>query len=288
MRHVTAARLVPDLVAGQIGGWRRRRLARHARGCADCRAVQKTYAAISDAYRGVDQHPDSERLAVFAISRESLELEERRVIAAHLDRCASCAADLQTIQAVEEGDAPQTGVLTWAPATRRVGPWLRPALAGAGLAVLLLGGPVYVALRGVGIDADSSGDPGQAVAGPSEVAIVPLVVLRTPLRQRGSLIPQVRVEESARTVVLALDVSTWLADLDDHERVRISLRDASLRSLWREAIAAEQIRHAAAANGAIALSVPASVLGSGRFSVAAQRESVPADPLFEVEFEVVK
>jgi len=287
MRHATAARLVPDLVAGQIRGWRRLRLVRHARDCADCQTLHETYAAISDAYRGPESHPDSERLAVFAIDRERVEPEERGILAAHLESCAACAADVRTIEAVEEGNAPETGIPARAPTTQWIQWRLRPALAGAGLAVLFFAWTAFVALNGLGIGA-SRNDGRQAGDDPSQVAIVPLVVLRTPLREGGATVPQVQADELAPTVVLALDVSTWLADVDHDEQVQFSLTDSALRSLWRDALTGEQIRRAAGATGAIALSVPRRVLLAGRFRVVGERTRRPAGPLFEIEFDVVK
>jgi len=279
--------LVPELVRGQIVGWRRRRLAWHVRACPDCRALQETYATILASFRGVEPHPSSERLVVFALGCEPIDVEERRAIAVHLDGCASCSTDVQTIRAVDGGPAAEIGFLARAPRIRHVAPWLRPALAGAALAILLLGVPAYVALR-ASAGAGSSGTPGRAAVDPSEVVIVPLVVLRTPLRGTDSPIPHVRVVGSARAVVLALDVSTWLPDLDDRERVTIFLRDASRRSLWQQSQSAEQVRHAAMDAGVIALSVPGSVLETGRFRVVVEREQRPAEALFDTEFDVVR
>ena len=93
----TVSRQLSDYAAGRLDPPDRRRIESHLAGCPDCTSWLETYRVLVSV---VDRrHPESERLARYALTPELLSEEQRASLGRHLEGCADCRREVELTQA---------------------------------------------------------------------------------------------------------------------------------------------------------------------------------------------
>ena len=147
MTHDDATELLHAMQENLLNERTRAELESHLEGCARCRGMAATYAAIHDVLQEENEHLAADEIVTYVTDRDNLVSIERQRVEAHAAACANCRDEISrvetvhaSVQADPEGRRGSGKRSWWSP---RSGAWL--AVAAATLAAVL----VYPAYLGI-------------------------------------------------------------------------------------------------------------------------------------------
>lgn len=223
MEHREAILLLVDYVRGDLDEDQRRAVADHIDAHPDCAETVRFLERLDQdlarhGRRLVGEHPAADALVAYAVGDEGeLEPVERQAVAAHVQDCAACFADLQTVRRVHAELVAPAERPTVAVGGRRMG-W--PLLGAALAAGLVLG----MGLPRVLDDGSGSG----SWQGP-----VPLCRINGTMRGGDAVTTAVPAGAQVLPVMVAWDPWT-LPEASTETPLVIRIGDAETRrELWR-------------------------------------------------------
>ncbi|GEM_PF-5641339 len=154
IEHERATLLLTDLVAGRLAGPVRSEVSAHVDRCESCRRAVRTIEVLADGMGGAMEskgHLSSEQVVAYALGEicHTDPGSEAVVLKAHLEHCASCADEVETVRRAEKAatTAHQTSApdIRPAPRSHRPSPWTLLAAAAA-LVFAALSYPVWMGL----------------------------------------------------------------------------------------------------------------------------------------------
>lgn len=152
MRHRQAIEHLSDFGDGTLDPAIAAAVEAHVHGCPGCRDWLRTrdllVGELTRDRKGVDDHPNSEFLALCVIRPEEIDEPDREEVQRHLARCSTCREELELTRAAVREARPRRSAPA-APPRRSVLPPRARALAAA-LGILALGALLYAATLLVG------------------------------------------------------------------------------------------------------------------------------------------
>ena len=273
MKHEDAALLLTDYASGSLDSMQMESVHQHVAECAECTELLQTISeldSLSDSWRPLlDAHPDADLLSQWALSTPELPLKTDIRIAAHVQVCPSCAAELEVIEnSIGSADNAWNTAKSWFALTKWVSmPSLVPVAMAA--TILVLAVPTLRHIRQDGRDLAVSTLP-------------PTFDLGSPTRGDATLI---EFQRALPQQLLLIDYPTQLLDgRPPAGAITVELRQTgsedpswSVVENWAKTWNGE--------SGILSLLVPTDALSAGphRLIVDWGVEGVPAT-IFEIDF----
>ncbi len=254
--HVDQQQDIAPYVSGRLDEIGRLELERHLADCQECRDLVAWCEGVA-----AGSHPEPLTLKRFT---EGAKAPEGRAIAAHLEKCMSCALEVERWRHGSAAEASGRFVRSrWD---------LRSGIAGAALAA--------ACVLGMALLWPNRPAPASPAGGVAE-----WIVLEPPTR--GAVeVRQVRPIPGQQ--LLPVGVSLNLpANIADADGLRLDIVDETGRVLWGQDISAGGARSAMRANGILLVQVPLADLSGGRHVLRlAPRDERVGSPLVEIPFDI--
>jgi anti-sigma factor RsiW len=300
MTHEDVVERLDGFHRGTLDEQTRLEIQTHLTGCAECRALSRTYRILRTSLSsGTDvageDHPASEQIVAYAEDRHRLDPQRARSIADHLAGCASCAEEVERTRRVAESirrrPEPETpGAIPTRAESRSWSTW--GALAAAAILVAVAY-PAYLGLfRLPSVRQQVSNLRMETTRLETDLerlrgwgGAVSLNVLPRSLRDGADLaaVP-VEPDQPYAAIVLELLMPRQVAD---EEVLRFEIVGPRGEVIWNLERSASRVRADIARWAVVTLIVPSERMNPGRHTLEVVRVDRPAEePLLHVAFAV--